>query len=213
MGVNNDAFPNAVDEDPACAHRKPEPNDIVRTDPTDADNHAFNNPLHELPDWFMFAIMMRLTDGPQPDPNPSASAQRGRTVFSNVGCALCHTPTMQTHDMLITAVLQNRPVNLFSDLLVHHMGSQLADDIIQGQAGPDEFRTVPLWGVGQRIFFLHDGRTSDLLQAILAHASSDQVNNNGQGTFPPSEANSVIANFNALPDTDKQAILDFLRSL
>ena len=50
--------------------------------------------------------------------------------------------------------------------MVHHMGVQLADDIIQGQAGPDEFRTTPLWGVGQRIFFMHDGRTADLLEAI-----------------------------------------------
>jgi hypothetical protein len=212
MGVNNDIFPNAVDEDPACAHGKPEPNDTVRTDPTDANNHAFNNPLHEMPDWFMFAIMMRLTDGPTPDPHPTQSAQRGSTVFSTIGCALCHTPTMQTNsNALITQVLQDRPVNLFSDLLVHHMGPQLADNIIQGHAGPDEFRTVPLWGVGQRIFFLHDGRTNDLLQAILAHAPSGSGND--QGNYQPSEATAVIAAFQALPDGDKQAILDFLRSL
>lgn len=209
MGVNNDAFDKAVDEDPACQNGKPEPNDIVRTDATDAGNHGFNNPLHIMPDWFMFAIMMRLTDGPQPDPNPSASAQRGRTVFSHIGCALCHTPTMQTNFDLNTVVLQDRPVNLFSDLMVHHMGVRLADNIIQGAAGPDEFRSVPLWGVGQRIFFLHDGRTSDLLQAILAH-SDENIN---QGNSPFSEANAVIDNFRALADTDKQAILDFLRSL
>src|SRR5260370_16570395 len=52
-----------------------------------------------------------------------------------------------------------------------HMGSNLADGINQGAAGPDEFRTAPLWGVGQRLFFLHDGRTSDLLKAIAAHSS------------------------------------------
>ena len=78
---------------------------------------------------------------------------------------------MQTAPLPCSEVLNDRPVNLFSDLMVHHMGPNLADDIIQGQAGPDEFRTVPLWGVGQRLFFLHDGRTSDLLQAIYAHRS------------------------------------------
>jgi CxxC motif-containing protein (DUF1111 family) len=95
----------------------------------------------------------------------------------------------------------DRPVNLFSDLLVHHMGAGLADGITQGSAGPDEFRTTPLWGVGQRIFFLHDGRTNDLVQAIRAHSS------NG------SEANQVIARFNGLSVADKQAVIDFLRSL
>jgi len=86
-------------------------------------------------------------------------------------------------------------------LLVHHMGSGLTDDIVQGAAGPDEFRTAPLWGLGKRIFFLHDGRTSDLLQAISAHSSSG------------SEANAVISNFDALLPQQKQDILNFLRSL
>jgi CxxC motif-containing protein (DUF1111 family) len=81
------------------------------------------------------------------------------------------------------------------------------------------FRTTPLWGIGQRFFFLHDGRTSDLLAAILAHASSgnqnDQGNQNNQGNagYPASEANAVIRKFSALPIADQQAILAFLRSL
>ena len=87
------------------------------------------------------------------------------------------------------------------------MGPELADDINQGGAGPDEFRTSPLWGLGQRIFFLHDGRTSDLLEAIQAHASQ------GDGRYPASEANQVIAQFNRLPELDKQNILNFLRGL
>ena len=76
------------------------------------------------------------------------------------------------------------------------------------------FRTTPLWGVGQRLFFLHDGRTNDLLAAIAAHASGGggQEGHGNQG-YPPSEANAVIRNFNALAPADKQAILDFLRSL
>jgi CxxC motif-containing protein (DUF1111 family) len=81
------------------------------------------------------------------------------------------------------------------------MGSSLADGVSQGAAGPDEFRSAPLWGLGQRIFFLHDGRTTDLLEAIKEHASSG------------SEANGVISNFRQLSPQQKQDLLNFLRSL
>jgi CxxC motif-containing protein (DUF1111 family) len=81
------------------------------------------------------------------------------------------------------------------------MGEGLADGITQGAAGPDEFRTAPLWGLGQRIFFLHDGRTSNLVDAIRAHHSKG------------SEANHVINQFNKLSAQKQQQIIDFLRSL
>jgi hypothetical protein len=208
MGITNEVFPTATDEDPDCnGSNKPLPNDVVRTDNDDHDNKAFDNPLHIMPDWMQFQIMMRFTDGPAPDSNPSESAKHGKAVFANIGCSLCHTPQMQTAPVMNSAVLQDRPVNLFSDLLVHHMGARLADDIVQGQAGPDEFRTTPLWGVGQRIFFLHDGRTDDLLKAIREHSSPATSN------YPASEANSVVRRFNRLSPPDQQAILDFLRSL
>jgi CxxC motif-containing protein (DUF1111 family) len=95
------------------------------------------------------------------------------------------------------------------------MGANLADNIMQGQAGPDEFRTTPLWGVGQRIFFMHDGRTSDLLEAIDAHFSLAAAANPAQHepAYPASEANAVILNFRQLSAKDKQSVLDFLRSL
>jgi len=92
-------------------------------------------------------------------------------------------------------------------MLVHDMGVGLADGVSQGQAGPREFRSAPLWGLGQRIFFLHDGRTSDLLQAIQAHQSGSP------STGDASEANAVIKKFNSLKETQKQDILNFLRSL
>ena len=98
-------------------------------------------------------------------------------------------------------------MKLFSDLALHKMGPGLADDIIQGQAAPDEFRSAPLWGLGQRLFFLHDGRTSDLLVAIRAHRSA------ASGQFGASEANLVINLFDALLPPQQQDILNFLRSL
>jgi CxxC motif-containing protein (DUF1111 family) len=113
--------------------------------------------------------------------------------------------------------LQGKTVNLYSDLLIHHMGPGLADGITQGAATGDMFRTAPLWGTGQRIFFLHDGRTKDLLVAIQAHSSSgwdDTIISLISGSsYPSSEANAVVQAFNALNTSDRQSILDFLRSL
>ena len=211
MGITNELFPTPTEEDPNCnGAGKPAPNDVTRTQPGDGGpipNQAMNNPIHTLADWMEFQILMRFMNAPQPVSNPSASAIRGQTVFNTIGCGLCHTPQMQTAPSMNSAVLENRPVNLFSDLLLHHMGTGLADNIIQGAAGPDEFRTTPLWGVGQRLFFLHDGRTSDLLQAINQHFSA------ATATYPDSEANAVINQFKALSVSDQQAVLDFLRSL
>jgi CxxC motif-containing protein (DUF1111 family) len=84
---------------------------------------------------------------------------------------------------------------------IHHMGTGLADNVSQGGAGGDQFRTAPLWGLGQRIFFLHDGRTNNLMHAIQAHQS------NG------SEANQVEENFDSLSTSQQQDLLNFLRSL
>src|SRR5262249_23318151 len=106
------------------------------------------------------------------------------------------------------AALANQKAALYSDLALHNMGPRLADNVMQGQAGPDEFRTAPLWGLGQRIFFLHDGRTSDLVQAIEAHASGSPRSSTGS-----SEANGVTSNYNNLSDGAQQDRLNFLRSL
>jgi CxxC motif-containing protein (DUF1111 family) len=220
MGITNDVFPTARDETPLCNQGVNEPNDITRTDTTDVRNQAFSNSLHIIPDWLDFAIFMRELAPPQPVPF-TASAKRGQQLFGTgtgnpgIGCFLCHTPMMITVPRHETEALQSQPVNLYSDLLIHHMGSGLADNVTQGLAVGDMFRTTPLWGIGQRIFFLHDGRTGDLLQAILAHASgSGNEDSDNQGRrYPPSEANAVIRKFNTLSPSDKQAILDFLRSL
>jgi CxxC motif-containing protein (DUF1111 family) len=115
----------------------------------------------------------------------------GRASFSKVGCALDHTPKLTT-GLSSSDALNQKPVNLYSDLLVHNMGSGLADGITQSSGPPRS---------GDRPALLHDGRTSDLVHAIRAHAS------NG------SEANAVIARYDALLPTDQQNILLFLRSL
>jgi CxxC motif-containing protein (DUF1111 family) len=144
---------------------------------------------------------MRLLDQPTPVP-PTPQTQQGQQVFNAIGCALCHTPSMTTaQSSFAPAALSGVQANLFSDLLVHNMGVGLADGVSQGSANGNQFRTAPLWGIGQRLFFLHDGRCSNLPCAIEAHAS------NG------SEANGVINLFNRLPLVQQQNLVLFLRSL
>jgi CxxC motif-containing protein (DUF1111 family) len=224
MGISNDLFPASRSEEDGC-NLAYEPFDVPRSEPG-----FYDNPVKIMPAWIMFTQFMRFVDAPRPAPF-SASAERGQRIFATVGCALCHTPSLQTPGTAApqlpsqeigphTVALRGQTVNLFSDLLVHHMGATLADNVIQGDAGPDEFRTTPLWGLGQRLFFLHDGRTDDLLVAIRDHRSaahSDGGDNPSRdahsSSYRPSEANAVIDRFDALPEQDRQAVLDFLRSL
>ena len=140
------------------------------------------------------------TAQPSSSASSGASVTRGNQVFSNVGCQACHTKTFTTEKSPMTGQ-SNVTLQPFSDFAVHDMGAGLADGVSQGTANGNEFRTAPLWGVGQRIFFLHDGRTKDLHEAIQQHASRG------------SEANAVINNYNLLSRDDKQALINYLRSL
>jgi len=204
MGVTNELFQNER-ANPEEAQRGGLPAACkLNPTPEDATNLAASQDSGVPGDASQFAMFMRLLAPPTPSltsPGGANSIASGRQAFAAIGCALCHTPTLQTGTSRITPALSQVTANLFSDLLVHDMGTNLADGVTQGGAGPDEFRTAPLWGVGQRIFFLHDGRTTDLLDAIQQHASSG------------SEANGVIRNFNSLSPQQKQNLLNFLRSL
>jgi CxxC motif-containing protein (DUF1111 family) len=219
MGITNELFQTERDLNPNCQELTV-PNDISgKNGIADADE--------ALSDIEQFAVYMRFLGAPIPSstlPGGAASITRGQQAFNSVGCSMCHTPSLKTANTTVVA-LANKTVPLFSDLALHHMGPTLADNVIQGAAGPDEFRTAPLWGIGQRVYFLHDGRTNDLLQAIQLHASGAGSRNNAVSTdatanhgggwtqTAPSEANRVIANFNNLNSASQQDVLNFLRSL
>ena len=161
MGISNQLFPQERDETSGC---------LFNATPEDTLNFTTNSPSTGnsnpavLSDIEAFADFMRMLAPPTPAP-ATPSSESGRSRFAGIGCAQCHTPSLTTGNMIASgsstipsAALSHQTANLFSDLLVHHMGEGLADGITQGGAGPDEFRTAPLWGVGQRVFFLHDGR-------------------------------------------------------
>ena len=92
-------------------------------------------------------------------------------MFSQIGCASCHVPTMMTGPNSVAA-LSNKPVNLFSDLLLHDIGT--GDGIEQGQAKGNDFRTAPLWGLSRRDRFMHDARSNTIEDAILRHGVEAQ---------------------------------------
>lgn len=195
QGVTNEVFPTERDETPGC---------VFNTTPEDHTDPTATSLLQGISDVTGFTAFMRYLAPPAPSGPPAgvsqASVQNGQQAFSSIGCSQCHTPTLTTGNSA-TPALQNKTFPIFSDLLVHNMGAGLADGVTQGTAQGNEWRTAPLWGLGQRLFYLHDGRTSDLGQAIAAHAS--------QG----SEANAVIGAFNALSAQTKQDIINFLKSL
>ena len=197
QGITNELFPQERDEAPACR---------FNATPENRTNFDATDPLDVPSDMVRFAVFMRLLAPPTPITDTDTIV-RGRKLFGDAGCAMCHTPTLHTGKKVAVEALQDKDVNLYSDLVLHNMGSGLADDVSQGNAAGDEFRTAPLWGLGKRIFFLHDGRTKDLLEAIQAHAGS------GGGQYVPSEANQVIGQFNQFNEIDKQHVLNFLRSL
>jgi CxxC motif-containing protein (DUF1111 family) len=196
MGITNEIFQVERDETGSCQFATV-PNDVTAS-------------VRQIGAIENFANFQRFLAPPAPVSSygnvSAASIGRGREVFASVGCAHCHTPTLRTGEATVAA-LANRSADLYSDLALHAMGPGLADDVVQGAAAGDEFRTAPLWGLGQRIFLMHDGRTSDLVEAIRVHRSA------GDRRFGPSEANAVIDRFQRLDERDAQHLLNFLRSL
>jgi CxxC motif-containing protein (DUF1111 family) len=221
QGVTSELFPNERSAIPGCVFNQgPEDATVMLNGNNSSPNFGtlVGTASEMLSDVGNFAVFMRLSAPPTPGPQ-NASTQNGSTLFNSVGCALCHSPSLTTADSIFTG-MGSVTYHPFSDYALHHMGSGLADGINQGAAGPDQFRTAPLWGVGQRLFFLHDGRTSDLLQAIEAHSGCgagdsghDRFHDQGFRRNCSSEAYQVINNFNHLSPSQQQNILDFLRSL
>jgi hypothetical protein len=120
---------------------------------------------------------------------PGSATMAGERLFLTIGCAKCHTPSLPAG---------NQQVPLYSDLLLHNMGPGLDDKVVQGEATGSEWRTTPLWGLGFRTRFLHDGRALTLRDAIVAHGG---------------EAQRVTRRFLELQQHEQEALYRFLQSL
>jgi CxxC motif-containing protein (DUF1111 family) len=217
MGITNEIFPqdrplpgeeiqgSGLPANCLNLGKKGYPEDKTNFTPPSTSTDPFAVDASVSSDVVGFSLFMKLLAPPVPStttPGGATSISHGSAVFASIGCSVCHTPAINsTQPSNVTPSLGGAAVSAFSDFEIHHMGTGLNDNVSQGNAGGDQFRTAPLWGVGQRIFFLHDGRTSNLLTAIRAHASSG------------SEASTVVSNFNQLSATSQQDVLNFLRSL
>jgi CxxC motif-containing protein (DUF1111 family) len=171
--------------------------------PTTLQDLPLNPALPESPtnkdDIALFADFMEFLGAPPPAPL-TGQARRGAAVFKSINCVACHTPSMTTGPSNVSPSLAFKNVPLYSDLLLHNMGS-LGDGIPQAVAGATEMRTPPLWGLRARGPFLHDGRAESIEQAIEAHDA------------PGSEAQTIARRFEALPDGDQDAVIAFLNSI
>jgi CxxC motif-containing protein (DUF1111 family) len=213
MGISNELFPQdrpLPGEDQLETGLNPACLNLSGTGyPEDTSNPAASPNSAVLDDVSAFANFMRFL-APPPSGTvtlngtlvSSSTISAGAALFSSIGCATCHNPSPGTTQVSnFTTSLSKQPVNSYSDIEIHFMGTTLEDNVSQGTAGGDQFRTAPLWGLGQRIFLLHDGRTTNLITAIQDHASHG------------SEATFVEEQFFDLNSTQQQEILDFLRSL
>ncbi len=136
---------------------------------------------------------------PPPKPELTGVALRGQQLFDEIQCSSCHTPMMKTSPMA-PAPLNDREVWLYSDLLLHDMGAALADNAPEGLGLPTEWKTAPLWGVGQTEKpLLHDGRAGrDFAKAIDFHGG---------------EAEDAKRRFQNLSPADQAALIAFLKKL
>jgi CxxC motif-containing protein (DUF1111 family) len=131
------------------------------------------------------------------------SVLRGEVLFGEIGCAACHTPTLRTGGHELPA-LADQTIHPFTDLLLHDMGEGLADGRADFEADGREWRTAPLWGLGLihsvngHELLLHDGRARGFAEAILWHGG---------------EGEAAREKFRALPKSDREALIAFLRSL
>jgi CxxC motif-containing protein (DUF1111 family) len=133
-----------------------------------------------------------------------AVARRGAALFRQAGCAGCHLPELRTATLAGVPEVSDQTIRPYTDLLLHDMGSELADDRPEFDASGREWRTAPLWGIGLtevvsgHANFLHDGRAGTLMEAILWHGGEAEA------------AREAVRGF---AGADREALLAFLRSL
>jgi CxxC motif-containing protein (DUF1111 family) len=130
--------------------------------------------------------------------------KHGEQLFQQAGCAACHLPELRTGDYPLLPLIANTTFRAFTDLLLHDMGEELADGRPDFLAGPRDWRTPPLWGIGLSAqvngstHLLHDGRARNVLEAILWHGGEAKAAKDAFSKMPADEREAIIAFVNAL---------------
>lgn len=124
--------------------------------------------------------------------------QQGKALFINAGCAKCHIPDMRTAVNVAFPAISNQLIHPYTDMLLHDMGDDLADNRPDFKANGNEWRTAPLWGIGltQRVNghsnFLHDGRARNVLEAVMWHGGEALTAKNKVKAMTANERNTLI---------------------
>lgn len=186
MGITNELFPGESAFGVSAAQMRlcdpiPDPED--RPDPATRRRGIDN-----------FESFMKFL-APVPRARVDAGTLAGERTFAAIGCAACHVPSLMTAPSA-NPLFDRRAVPLFSDLLLHDIGT--GDGIEQAAAAASEIRTPALWGLRFRRPLLHDGSAATIADAILRHRG---------------EAETARRGFELLSPDDREALLAFLRSL
>jgi len=198
LAFSGDAYLNEMGITSRFFPRENAPNgkmSVLETFDTIADPEDVVDPLTGKGDIDHAADFMRLL-APPPRGKVTASVRQGETLFQQVGCAVCHIPTLTTGPNPVAA-LDRQPVDLYSDLLLHDMGV-LGDGIAQGDAGVREMRTAPLWGLRASGPYLHDGRARTVDEAIRAHAGEASVSRDRYQRLNPTQRSQLLEFLNSL---------------
>jgi len=163
-----------------------------------------NNPELIQSDWDAISFFIRASSVPARRNTDDPAVLRGEKRFAEIGCADCHLPTLETGEYPPLPALSNLKIHAYTDLLLHDMGEKLADGRPDFEAGPRDWRTPPLWGIGLSpavngsSHLLHDGRARSVLEAILWH---------GGEAMPSAEK------FISLEESGRDDLLEFVESL
>ncbi|MGA8255907.1 MAG: di-heme oxidoredictase family protein, partial [Nocardioides sp.] len=206
MGVTSRLYPNrACDLTPAKCSTLPAQKGI-----SDADLQSITNYLALVAVPAQRSISSGFPKGVAPldehrvDPPQIAAGAR---TFAAARCTACHTAEMKTGSGHLFAELRDQSIKPYTDLLLHDMGADLSDKLVEGQASGNMWRTAPLWGIGYsdkvmgnagKVGYLHDGRARTLTEAVMWHGG---------------EAARSRQRFEALSKADREALLAFLKSL
>ena len=182
MGITTPLFPDESCPQGDCSLLVSNP---AASNPNDAENST----LQELAD-FMGLL------APPPPGRFARDEQAGQNLFGRIGCADCHLQALRTGPNPVRA-LDRVVFAPYSDFLLHDMGS-LGDGIVQNQAGPNEMRTAPLWGLRFQPSLLHDGRAKTADEAIRAHDGQGRPARNNYANLSPRERAQLLAFLNAL---------------
>ena len=154
--------------------------------------------------WDELTFWSVAVDAPAPRNTDSDIFKRGKDLFEKAQCHSCHLPELKTSTYPLMPHIANKTFSAYTDMLLHDMGEYLADGRPDFKAGPRDWRTAPLWGLGVSAQvngstnLLHDGRARNVLEAILWHGGEAKKSRDAFSGFSKEEREALITFVNSI---------------